>query len=143
MNTDRLIADIKDPRSGEGFSATVYADSRGFSSIGYGRNLVGQGITTDEADYLLRNDLKRIRGEMEQRLPWVLDLDDVRCRVFLELAYNMGMGGLLTFRKMLTAAHAEDWTTAHAELLDSAWRTQVQAARRDRIASMLLTGAEL
>lgn len=143
MNLDRLVSDIKDSRAGEGFRGSPYLDSRGCTSIGYGRNLLGNPLTSEEGEYLLRNDLARIKGEINRRLPWVNALDDVRQRVFHELAYNMGIRGLLSFVKMLAAAEAEDWLTANAELLNSSWSRQVQLARRDRLASMLLTGEEL
>lgn len=143
MNLERLVSDIKDPRAGEGLRLHPYTDTRGFASIGYGRNLIGVGISQDEADYLLRNDLSRVGADLAKWLPWTTTLDDVRQRVFYELAFNMGIRGLLGFRKMLIAAQAEDWVTARAELLASDWASQVQPARRDRLASMLVTGAEL
>jgi len=143
MNVERLVTDIKDSRAGEGFRGAPYLDPRGCTTIGYGRNLLGNPLSPAEGEYLLRNDLARIAKEIQNRLPWVATLDDVRQRVFHELAYNMGIRGLLSFQKMLAAAEAEDWLTAHAELLDSSWSRQVQPARRDRLASMLLTGEEL
>lgn len=142
MNLDRLAVDIKDSRSGEGRRLFPYTDTAGKTTIGFGHNLTDDGIPAEIAEALYQHDVAQAIGLLSQVLPWTLTLDDVRARVFVELAFNM-RGRLLTFKKMLAAAEAHDWHGAYLELLDSLWSRQVQPARRDRLASMLLTGEEL
>jgi lysozyme len=55
---------------------------------------------------------------------WYLQADDNRRSVFLDVAFNAGVHGLLGFASMLHYAEAEDWRNAAAQLLDS------DAARR-------------
>lgn len=143
MNITRLLASLRDSRSGEGLRLRLYADTAGKLTIGYGHNLTDGGISQTVAEQLLLEDVAAAVGQLRINLPWSLTLDDVRARVYIELAFNMGIDALLGFHKMHAAAQAGDWLTAHNELLDSKWATQVQPARRDRLASMLLTGTEL
>lgn len=46
---------------------------------------------------------------------WYAKAGDVRASVFLDIAYNAGLHGLLGFVKMLAAADADDWVTASAQ----------------------------
>jgi lysozyme len=42
----------------EGLRLNVYQCTAGKNTIGYGRNLDDNGISKDEADFMLRNDVK-------------------------------------------------------------------------------------
>ena len=50
--------------------------------------------------------------------------DDAADLVMLDMAYQMGVGGLLKFEKMLAAIACEDYETAADELLDSNYARQ-------------------
>lgn len=123
----------------EGFRNFPYRDTEGFLTIGYGRCLDTNGISRDEAEVMLDNDIATCVCEVNEALPWVLALDEPRRAVFYNMRYNLGLGGLLAFRKMLAAAKEGDWDQAAAEMKDSKWYTQV-GPRAARLAHQMLSG---
>ena len=129
----------------EGFRPYAYQDStpEKFWTIGFGRLIDqrrGGGISHDEALYLLRNDVEKVKKALMSALDWAGNLDDVRQSVLIALAFQLGLGGMLGFHRMLTAVHDQNWELAAQELLNSKVATQAPA-RMQRAAEMLRTGA--
>ena len=129
-------------RREEGESATVYQDSLSLWTIGVGRLVdgrkLGAGLTPDEIAYLLNNDVKAKTDAVLKALPWVAKLPEVRQAALIGMAFQMGVGGLLGFKGLLSAAQAGLWQTAAAHALDSTWAKQTPA-RAGRVAKMLIT----
>jgi lysozyme len=125
----------------EGIRLKPYHDSVGKLTIGVGRNLDDVGITNLEAKVLLENDIERVESELLAKLPVYAALDDVRQRVLMDMAFNMGVEGVLGFPKMLAAINAKDFATAHAEMLNSKWARQV-GFRAIELATMMETGLD-
>lgn len=123
----------------EGFRVFPYTDTEGFLTIGYGRNLTTKGIDRDEAEYLLDRDIAKAKMETNEALPWVAEMDEARQAVIYNLCFNVGLGGLLGFRKMLAAAKLGDYETAAWEMKDSKWYTQV-GPRAARLATQMRDG---
>lgn len=132
----RLVDQIK---RHEGFRRTVYTCPAGKQTIGYGRNLEDRGITEAEADMLLRNDIGDVRRELARSWAPFARLDEVRRDALVNMAFNMGVGGLLKFRRMLAALEAGEYATAAAEALDSRWARQV-GNRAEEIAGQIRAG---
>lgn len=126
-------------RQDEALRLKAYRDSRGILTIGWGRSLETKGISAEEAEYLFNNDIKDVEAQLKGALPWTQGLDEVRYAVIANMAYNLGIGGLLTFQKFLAAAEAGRWDEAAAEMLDSEWRAQVKG-RAVRLAKMMREG---
>src|SRR3990167_7819908 len=103
----------------EGCRLTVYLDSRGVPTIGWGRNLRDKGISQKEADAMLKSDLADVTKAVTARWPWMKALDDARRAVFLNMAYNLGVQGLGGFVHALAAAERGDYPIAAADLLNS------------------------
>jgi len=123
----------------EGLRLKPYRDSVGKLTIGVGRNLDDVGVTQAEALALLANDIQNARNHLEQYLPWAGGLDEVREAALVNMCFNMGIGGLMNFRKFLAALQAGDYKTAAAEMLDSLWAQQV-GPRAQRLALQIETG---
>ena len=70
---------------------------------------------------------------------WWRSLNDARQDVFVQLAFNMGIHGLLEFKRMLGFAKSGAFDKASVELLNSTWASQVKT-RAWRLASQLRTG---
>jgi lysozyme len=87
---------------------------------------------------MYRNDKARTLAWRDSNLPWWRDLDDVRQRALINMAFNL-RARLLGFTNTLAAIQASDWQKAHDEMLDSLWAKQV-GERAQRLASMILTG---
>ena len=128
---DQLIRD-------EGIRLKPYRDQVGKLTIGVGRNLDDVGISHAEAHLLLDNDIERATADVAARLPWAGALSLPRAAVLVNLCFNAGIGGLMTFRKMLAALQNEQWETAAKELLDSTYAEQV-GPRAHRLARQLET----
>lgn len=112
----------------EGFVPHAYEDSLKVLTIGIGRMIDkrrGGGITLQEAEYLLDNDLSRVEKELFAALPWAVDLDAVRQDVLLNMAFNMGLTTLLTFKTTLKLVREGKYVEAAAAMLQSKWSRQV------------------
>ena len=97
------------------------------------------GITKCSAMYLLRNDIKRIYKELKKELPYFADLDSERQYALIDMAFNLGVYGLLRFKKMLKAIEKGDFKTASKECLDSKYAKEV-GVRALRIAKTIENG---
>jgi lysozyme len=103
---------------------------KGWVSIGYGRNLIGRGITQPEADYLLDNDLKIVENELDAYFPRWRTWGDPRMWGVFELGYNMGVARFnANWPNTAIALRAERFTEVAATLSNSAWRRQVGDSR--------------
>lgn len=115
----------------EGLETKLYTCSAGKLTIGVGRNLEDNGITEEEALYLMRNDIERVTMELIDRFPLVRDLDSDRFYVLVNMAFNLGIPRLATFKKMWLALERHDWAEAAEEMLDSRWHQQVGSRARE------------
>ena len=109
----------------EGLCLKPYFCSAGKLTIGVGRNLEEVGITKDEALYLLQNDLHRASRELENELPWTRKLPAEAQCVLVHMLFNLGLKGLLGFKKLLAALQQGDYCGAAQEMLQSKWAGQV------------------
>lgn len=123
----------------EGLVLEPYRCTAGKLTIGYGTNLEDRGISQQEAEYLLQNDLDRIQVELLGALPWLPNLDEFRLAALYDMAYNLGVNGLLGFRRMLAALEAKDYPRAATEAKASQWFTQV-GRRSERICYVIEFG---
>lgn len=144
MDISRLRARLK---VAEGFRGHPYDDRTGVRvrapagrlTIGYGRNLDDVPLTTDEADFLLGQDIGRAIRQVDDQLSWWRQQDDVRQNALLELAFNLGVATLAQFGRMLAAWKRGDYEVAAAELLASRYAQQV-GQRAVEVASMIDRG---
>lgn len=111
----------------------------GYPTIGVGRNLVTRGITKVESRMLLENDLMSVTRDVQHALPWMATLAPARQSVLVEMAFQMGLQGLLGFKKALTAVREGRYEDAAREMLDSKWARQTPA-RAKRLAQIMETG---
>ena len=112
---------------------------RGHPTIGIGRALDRRGIDDEEADWLFARDILEARRAVVAAIPWSAGLDVVRRAVLVDMSFNLGIRGLVGFRRMLAALELRDYETAAAEMLFSKWATQV-GPRARRLATMMEHG---
>lgn len=123
----------------EGMRLRAYKDSLGILTIGVGRNIENKGISEEEAFFLLDNDIEEVREAVTKALPWVGGLDDTRQGILFEMAFQLGLQGLLAFKNTLKAVQEERWGDAAQGMLSSKWHTQTPA-RCEELASLMLHG---
>lgn len=156
---ERLIEQLK---RHEGFRGQPYDDRTGRRlrkatmpiegrvTIGYGRNLDANPLSETEAEFLLGHDVDFMIGAMEGAWDWLPLLGEVRRAALVNMAFNLGLGGLRKFKRMLAeleagAAHlnadsaTHHWQRAAAEARKSRWFEQV-GARGIEIADQIESG---
>lgn len=134
MNSDEIFDMI---RRHEGYSDTVYLDTEGVPTGGYGHAfLVGSKISSYIANALLWLDAKTAFDDYDSLN---LELDLVRRAVLIDMLFNLGRTKLLKFRKFLAALRAGDYELASVEMLDSKWAGQVKG-RAIELAEMMKKG---
>ena len=102
----------------EGFRPKAYPDSKGHQTIGYGLKISALELDREEAEFLTTRRVRRLEQDLEYTLAF---LNGPRRAVLVSMAYQMGRGGLLSFRKMLRALHDLEYEKAADEMLDSKW----------------------
>ena len=123
----------------EGFRAHLYKCTAGAWSIGYGTNL-SDGVDREEALLLMRHRLGLVVAAMESRLPFWSKLTDERRRVLANMGYQLGVAGLMGFRRMLAALERGDYDGAAREMLDSKWAKRDTPERAGRLAGRMRRG---
>lgn len=128
----------------EGFRATVYLDTVGKRTIGYGHNcdaspISAKSLTEAEATQLLLQDIATVKTKLGASLAWFGSLDECRQGVLINMAFNMGVGGLLGFHNTLAAFQRGDWHGVALGMTNSKWYFQV-GARAQRLTTQVLTG---
>lgn len=128
----------------EGKRKTVYQDSKGWWTIAIGRLVdsrrVGAGLSEDEINYLFNNDVEKRLDELVRRISWFQNLDDARKGVLLNMAFQLGVNGLLGFKKTLILVEQRKYEEASREMLNSKWATEDSPARAARLSKQMRTG---
>lgn len=122
MNKTKLAEQLK---KHEGLKLKPYTDTVGKLTLGIGRNLEDKGITEQEALFMLNNDVDYFYKKITKELPWIKNLDDARQNVLVNMAFNLGVNGLLSFKNMLNAVATCNFKLASEEMLNSKWAKQV------------------
>jgi lysozyme len=129
---DQLIRD-------EEIRLKPYRDTVGKLTIGVGRNLDDVGITKDEAVFLLHNDIRAAEDGVFKALSWTVNMDPIRRAVLVNMAFNLGIGGLLGFKHTLELVKAGKYDEASDAMLNSKWAEQV-GPRAARLSVQMRTG---
>lgn len=136
MNLSPLIDEL---RRDEGVIPHAYQDSLGYWTIGVGHLIdkrKGGKMPDVIIDMLLRYDIDEKIAELNEKLPWWGFLDEPSQRVIVNMAFNLGVEGLLKFGKFMDALKDGDRNRAASEMLDSKWAEQV-GARATRLATII------
>lgn len=134
MTDDDLKAWIK---KCEGLSLTLYNDTTGNPTIGWGRCL-SRPISVDEAEFLFENDFKEAVTQLEKMSWYTIQPPGVK-QALVNMCFNLGIFKLSLFKRMIGALNAKNYTRAAQEALDSAWASQVGDRAKD-IALMIREG---
>ncbi len=122
----------------EGFRKHPYRCTSGKLTIGYGRNLDDNGISEDEASYLLDRDLMALNLKL-YKIKEYRTLDSRRQAVIIDMAYNMGYKGILGFSNMWKAIKDNNFELAADEIINSKYAEQLKN-RSSWNARIMLTG---
>ena len=136
---DRLIEQLK---RHEGVKTHVYKDINGLEHIGVGRNIskTGIGLTMEEIDYLLSNDILRCIKELSSEYPWFGQIEsEPRQEAIINIFLNLGATKYRGFKLANAAMAAGLYDLAATEFLDSRWAKQV-GGRALELSDLIKTG---
>ena len=131
----------------EGRIPHAYQDSLGYWTIGVG-HLVdkrrGGKLPEHIIDALLDYDIDEAWKTLVHHQPWVLELDDVRQHVMLDMAFNLGPepfdnDGFKDWPMFLRQVREGRYADAAANMRATLWAKQVKT-RAVRLAAMMETG---
>jgi lysozyme len=139
-NSDILAILVPQLERDEGVKTVAYLDTKGNVTWGVGHMdnsvKVGTVFTMDQVNAQCAKDCQAVLDGLDYHLPWWRNLDAVRGDVLDNIAFNVGIGGLLEFHHMLAAAQAGDWDGMGSEIIAS----QIAPNRRQRLATQAQTG---
>lgn len=136
MIPEKLWARVK---RDENCKLTPYQDTEGIWTVGYGHNCQTKRIRQEVAELLLKHDMEDAEHELVTALPWIEKLDEPRRAVFIDMCYNMGLRGLLSFKNTLAYAATGDWEKTAAGIRASKYYRQTKD-RGERNAVQIETG---
>ena len=126
----------------EGEILHAYKDHLGYWTIGVGRlidNRRGGGITHEEAQYLLQNDIKKHTKIVLEELPWAEFIGDARLGALISMHFQMG-NSLFDFKVTLGHMARNEWDEAAVQMLKSKWAQQTPN-RDKRVSEMVRTNS--
>ena len=127
MNMERLMKSVK---AHEGFRNSVYKDTLGKRTVGYGHLCVedhwedNREYTVPELERVLEADLNNAIQGAEELCSDCPDLRDQAKEIIVEMVFQLGKTGVSKFRNMWKALKVPDYPTAAKEMLDSRWAKQ-------------------
>ena len=136
MNTATIREQIKQH---EGCVLHAYQDHLGYWTIGYGRLIDerrGGGISKAEAEQMLTADINRVIGSLEHEAPALYTFPERVQHALVNMAFQMGVQGVMSFTRMWAALNADDFARAADEALDSRWAEQTPG-RAQEVAGMI------
>src|SRR6266481_3495567 len=80
----------------EGRRHQAYYDTKGIITIGVGRNLTGSGLSNDEIDLMLENDIEYFYKFLDGNYPWFKSLSEARQVALVDMCF-MGTKTFSTF----------------------------------------------
>ena len=129
MNNEKLKESLI---KNEGIKQYVYTCSKGYKTVGVGRNLETKGLSKTEIMYLLENDILDCKLFLEDIFKNFHSLSDARQNVLIEMVFNLGNGGFKKFKKLIEAIKEKDFIKASEEMLNSKWHNDFINFRQDK-----------
>tara|TARA_R110000787_G_scaffold111943_3_gene220849 strand:- start:1308 stop:1721 length:414 start_codon:yes stop_codon:yes gene_type:complete len=123
----------------EGLRLKPYTCTADKLTIGVGRNLEDVGISEEEAEMLLLNDIQRAATQLKNTYPWTMELDEVRFAALINFTFNVGIGTVGKFVNAMALLRGKHYDMAATEFLDSRWAKQVGQRAVD-VAQQIRTG---
>jgi len=109
----------------EGLELKLYFCKSNKPTIGVGRNCLDNGITEEEAMYLLNNDITNVIKDLDKHWITWRKLPITAQYVCIDLVFNMGINTFMSFRKTRAYMEMDDFEKAGIELLNSKYAEQV------------------
>lgn len=124
-------AGLKQLASDEGFRGQPYVCTGGKVTIGYGFNLDDWPLTEAECLPILKSRADKVKADLANRIGCFYALPERAQDVLVNMGYQMGVSGLLGFKRFLRALELRKYEDAYHEGMQSLWAQQTpNRARR-------------
>ncbi|TNF08546.1 MAG: lysozyme [Gammaproteobacteria bacterium] len=117
----RLAKDLIEKH--EGRRSLAYEDHLGVLTIGVGRNLESKGLSDNEIDILLINDIVECFDDLSS-FKWFADATDTQQAAFMDWRFQLGAAGIRKFKNTIRCLESGEYNQAGIEMLDSIWAKQ-------------------
>jgi lysozyme len=134
-----ILMAVDQLKQDEGFSAKPYKCPAGKLTIGYGFNLDDNSMTRKQALFLLEDAATSLHEDLMNHYSFYANLNNKRKAVIINMAYNLGVAGLVKFTWMIKAILDGDFKLAAHEMVKSKWAEQVPL-RAERLSKLMEFG---
>ena len=121
----------------EGIRSRPYKDTTGHTTIGIGHNLDARGLCAEAIMVQLRFDVREKLAEMDRKMGWFRSHPDAIQRALINLAFNLGVDGLLKFTYTLDAIKDRDYPLAAQRVRKNEKYFSQVKGRAERIAQLI------
>ena len=125
----------------EGYRQFPYKDTAGKLTIGIGRNIQDVGISMQEAQFLLDDDITKCQTMLAAALQCFNELDEVRQMCLVNMCFNLGIDKFLEFKEMIECLNNHDYQGAAKAMLSSLWYQEL--SQRVTILSNMMASGEI
>lgn len=120
----------------EGYRGHIYKCTAGYNTLGYGRNIDANPLTSDEryiwrkdpklaAEQFLKDSLIKFEKAIERQKPFVSDWDQCRIDAIVDLTYNMGENWFQSWPNTWRMLENQQWAKAADGFRNSKYARQV------------------
>ena len=136
---------INSIKAHEGYEPMVYQCTEGHDTIGIGFKVADLKLSEKVCDLIMEEKLNDLILEeilddlisrIERKLSWFRYAQDEVKLVIVNMSYQMGLSGVLKFKRALAAMEIKNWDLAATEMLDSLWAKQT-SRRANELADLI------
>ena len=130
---------IEDLKRDEGWRGSAYRDHLGYLTIGYGFLIDyrrGGELPKPIAEAWLQHAVEERWRQLINLVPWLEHQPPEVQRALGNMAYQLGVGGVIGFKRMLAALWNGNRALAAMEALNSKWASQTPA-RAHRVGDLI------
>lgn len=135
-----------DLRRDEGEVLKIYLDHLGYPTVGIGHLIVdgdpehgkpvGTKIIKERSEALFAFDVDRTLKALFRAIPWLESQPENVQRALVNMAFQMGVQGVLNFKNTLMYIRRREYDVAYTNGLKSLWARQTPA-RANRVLSLI------
>lgn len=107
----------------EKFKPLVEVNSSNENIVGFGRNLNKDGISKEEAQHLLKNDIQKVIA-LVKNFVFFEELSVNRKMVIIDIVFSMGLDYLVSLKEIIKYLEKKEFEKASEDLKKTLWFEQ-------------------
>ncbi len=121
----------------EGYRSSVYLDSLGKPTIGYGFLVDALELQEDVCNVILYRKLEKLVKDIKFNMRWFDDMPEKIQDVIINMCYQLGVAGFMKFKKTIQLLKNKQWNRASVEMLNSRWGREQTPQRALRLSKIV------